>query len=139
MIAIDNLKTLLYTKFINKRIKEYLMKYYAILPKEYLDTDDGKDYHVFESELVNGILKIKGKSGCGKVEATKKDISGFSKGITTFYYNKNFNKEKDERDYYIVNGKSIIYAREDNIRLIAASMGRKVCGQCVSGHLYENN
>lgn len=115
------------------------MKYYAILPKEYVDTDDGKDYHVFEAELVNDTLKIKGKSGCGKVEAEKKVISGFSKGITTFFYNKNFDKGRDERDYYIVSDKNIIYAREDNIRLIVARIGRNVCGQCVSGHLYENN
>ena len=42
------------------------MKYYAILPKEYVNTNDGKDYHVFEAELVDGLLKIKGKAGCGR-------------------------------------------------------------------------
>ena len=114
------------------------MKYYAILPKEYVDTNDGKDYHVFEAELVNGILKIKGRAGCGKVVAEKGTISGFSKATTTFYYNQDLNKERDVRVYQI-NNKKIVYAMEDNIRLIAARMERMVCGQCVSGHLYENN
>lgn len=53
------------------------MSDYATLPKEYVDTND---YHVFEAELlVDGVLKIKGRAGCGKVETTKKIFLDFLK------------------------------------------------------------
>ncbi len=104
------------------------MKYYAILPKEYIDTDDGKDYHVFEATLVkdfvNGnYIKII-DSVFDSHTAKNKTFRGLNK----------FDLKCGNTAYVYVRSKdNVYYGNKDAIRIIAAHiLKEKMCGQCIA-------
>lgn len=100
---------------------------YAILPKKYVNTDNGKDCHVFEAEVDKedkSYINIK-NSVFSSHTAVKKLFTGVWER-QTIYCNKipyTFCKNED----------NVYYGNKDAIRIIAAHiLKEKMCGQCIA-------
>lgn len=99
---------------------------YAILPIKYVNTDNGKDCHVFEAEVDNknnSCINIK-DSVFASHTATNKTFGIFKKfdlkcGNATYEYWKNED--------------NVYFGNKAVIRIIAAHiLKEKMCGQCIA-------
>lgn len=99
---------------------------YAILPKKYVNTDNGKDCHVFEAEVdkeYKSYINIK-NSVFSSHTAIKNLFTGFK------IYNLNCGNKIYE---YSKNEDNVYYVNKDAIRIIAAHiLKEKMCGQCIA-------
>lgn len=100
---------------------------YAILPKKYVNTDNGEDCHVFEAEVDEedkSYINIK-NSVFSSYTAAKKSFTGVWEQQTIYCNKIPYTFYKNEYNIY--------FGDKDAIRIIAAHiLKEKMCGQCIA-------